>query len=345
MPNQALIQEVQRLDVIHTSWRDYALLLMNSTNDPLRSIWREKVVTSFVHWTFGKGSISEENLLGMEILSELPTSFTKRIVDDAFSPEGDGSWHKLKRLPRGKRMEVHIGHYPQESMSNEAFQCVKYIIDHFDQYGQLIDNSPTLHAMWVMAQMSDGACVTGDEILTYVLELPINDAKHSNVVDVCLNVFSRGIPSDKYKKYWRSDRIEGFPKNTASDASEIFNIVWDPSDPNYDSNAKEAAIQSIIANWEPSKDLTPQRAAENFIKFCSVILKEDVAWSPCWKKIAICILKNDVTFKYAGFAATLRERQAREDAFDAFDQQKKAQEEAKRQALAQARAIEERNKE
>ena len=46
------------------------------------------------------------------------------------------------------------------------------------------------------------------------------------------------------------------------------------------------------------------------------------------KKVAICILKNDVTMKYAGFAPTLRERIARENAIAAFSNKQKERDEA-----------------
>lgn len=284
------ISLLKELQVIHTTWKDYTLLLLNSTPDPLRSIWREKVVTSLSHWNFNAGSISEGNLIGTEVLTVLPSEFTQMVVDDSFEPDG---WYKMTRLAGSKRMKVFLGHYPQESISNEANLCIKYIIKHWDKYSHLIFDTPMLKRMWDLAQHSGGKCILPDEILTYILEKPVNDSKYGGWIDVAYDVFTNGIPSDKYKEYWKNDKIEGFPLDV-------------------------------------DEDIEVQK--KNFLNLCDIILKEDVSMSPCWKKIAICILKNDVSFKYAGFGSTLRERQAREEAIAAFSTKQEEKEKAKIEA-------------
>lgn len=311
-------KDIEDLNNIHITWRDYTLLMLNSTNDPLRSIWREKVVTSLSHWSFGTGSICEGNLAGLEILSALPNEFTEKVVDDHFEP---GVWRKEGRLIRSKRMNVFLGHYPQESLSNEANLCLKYLVKHWDEYGHLIYETPILYKIWTLAQKSGGKCLIPDEILTYILEKPINDKDEAPWVEVCDDVFTNGIPSDKFKKYWKSDKIEGYPlAEEIPDSKEIF--------------FERKVLEDGTVEIGNPIDLEAQK--KNFLDLCDIMLKESVAWSPCWKKIAICILKNDVTMKYAGFGATLKERLAREDAIAAFstkqEEKEKAKEEAKRLA-------------
>lgn len=304
------LKEIKDLNIIHTTWKDYALMLLNSTPDPLRSVWREKVVTSLTHWKFSNGSISEGNVAGCEVLSELPDTFTKMVVDDAFYK---GVWKKLGRLSGSKRMKVYLGNYPQESISNEANLCLKYIIKHWDEdfedgmkYKDLIEASPLLSRMWDFAQKSQGKCVLPDEVCTYILEKPVDDSKYGVWIDVSEDIFTNGIPSEKFKDYWKSDKIEGFP-------------------------------------FEVESDIEMQK--KYFLSMCDIILKEDVSMSPCWKKICICILKNDTSMKYAGFGATLRERQAREDAIAAFSTKEEEKKKAKLEAEKLAAKIEKENKE
>ena len=45
-------QEILELNHIRTTWKDYCLLLLNSTPDPLRSNWRKKLITAVVHSEF-----------------------------------------------------------------------------------------------------------------------------------------------------------------------------------------------------------------------------------------------------------------------------------------------------
>lgn len=320
------LDELKSLNVIHITWRDYTLLMLNSTNDPLRTIWREKVVTSLSHWSFNTGSIDEGNLAGVEILAALPDEFTEKVVDDAWS---DLDWSKEGRLARSKRMNVFLGHYPQESLSNEANLCMKYIINHWDEYGHLINEIPVLSRIWELAQMSGGKCVLPDEVLTYILEKPVNDKKQAPWIDVAHDIFTNGIPSETYNKYWKSDKIEGYP---------LAEFIPDTEEKWFERKVLEDGTVEIgnAISFEDQK--------ENFLKVCDIFLKESVSWSPCWKKIAICILKNDVSMKYAGFGATLRERLAREDAIAAFETKKEEKEAAKANAKALAEKIEKENK-
>ena len=342
------IKEIKELDHIRVTWRDYALMLLNSTSNQsgLRDIWREKVITSYVHWTQGHGSISEVNLNGLEVMSELPSDFTMSIVDDYYVNDPQYSWRKLGRLPGSKRMKVHIGKYPQESLSNEAYLCIKAILNDWENKSHMIENSTFLTRMWKIAQMSDGDALTQDEVLTYILEKPVNDNKYGAWMIPTIDVFLNGIPSDKYKKYWRSDKIEGFPLN-AKNRDELMEIIsgvsFNPNDEHYSFEEMEAKVEEFIDKYECN--LPIEKQIENMDKMCAnKVLKEDLAYSPAWKKIAVCILKNDVSFKYAGFAPTLRERKAREEAIAAFETRKEEKNKAREEAKRLAKQIEKKRK-
>jgi len=322
-----IMKELNRLNTIKTSWKDYTLMMLNSTADPLRTIWREKITTSLKHWSFDKGSISDGNIAGIEILSVLPSEFTEMVADDHFEV---GEWKKLDRLAGSKRMNVFVGHYGQESFSNEANTCIKYLVSHFDtpilECGnktgkEVISQTLLLCSIWDFAQKSGGKCISDDELLTYLLEKTINDDQYGAWIDVADDVFMNGIPSDKYAKYWKSDKIEGYPL-AISDIDHAMEYY---------------TRDGIEISLEDQK--------KNFLSVCDIFLKENVAWAACWKKVAICILKNDVTMKYAGFGATLRERQAREEAIAAFSAKEEEKKKAKEEAKALALKIEKENQE
>ncbi len=412
------VELLKELGVIHTTWRDYTLMMLNSTAEPLRSIWREKICTSVTHWSFNKGSISEGNVAGTEVLSLLPDALTEKVCDDIFHYN---SWKKLTRLNGSKRLNVFLGHYPQESLSNEAALCLKYIVNHWNEeidfpltgsmipedrwdnvkkYSDIIKYTDVLNKMFKLACMTDGKCLLPDEILTYILERPVNDNKFGGWIDVNVNIFSNGIPSDKFKKEWKSDKIEGFPLNCANEKikenclSILSTIYWDPKSDNYMLEDKEEKLNEFFDMYEPDFDifggkenkqaepegidksnnsnsthydnkqaepegkenkvenkLKSQKQAKNddFLgkidKLVGVMFKEDVSMSPCWKKIAICILKNDVSMKYAGFGSTYKERIAREEALAAFSTKQSEKEQAEKNAKALAAKIEKENRE
>lgn len=353
-------KELASLDHIHLSWRDYALLLLNSAQQPLRDIWHEKFMTSLHHWNVKDGSISESNVAGLEILSELPSEWTSKIVDDWYEEDGTFSWHKISRLSGSKRMKVHIGNYPQESLSNEANLCVKHLLRNWETEcfdgktgKQMLMESFTLKRVFKLAQMSGGQCISQDELLTYLLERPINDSNHAGFVYAATDIFLNGIPSEKFAKYWKSKQIEGFPVNggTLNQENELNNsflkeildkTVWDPSDKNFSLQERDQNIDLVLEKYICG--LSQEDQLRNMEMFCDVMLKEDVAYSPCYKKICICVLKNDVSFKYCGFGATLRERQAREAAISAFETNQEEKEKAKQNALALAEQLKKENR-
>jgi len=285
---QDIVNEINELNNIHITWRDYTLMMLNSTADPLRTIWREKLVSSIISTEFKKSSTCEGNLVGLKILSLLPSEFTQSIVNDSFE---EGEIKLLGRLSGSKRMGLIIGHYPQESPAEETRLCLHYIIDNWDEYGHFINEIPTLRKIWDISQISHGKCLYPDEILTYTLERYI-DEENDGWIDVVYDIFLNGIDDKKFKKYYFNDKLVGFPLT-------------------------------------PPRNLEEQQ--ENFINFIDIFLKEDITSIASWKRIAICILKNDVSFSYAGFGKTFKEKQAREEAIAAFslkeEEKKKAKEE------------------
>jgi hypothetical protein len=340
------MSELNELDRIHITWRDYALMLVNSTgnNGGLRDIWHEKILTSFEHWNCKDGSISEVNINGLEVLTELPSDFTKSVVDDHYERDGEHSWKKLERLAGSKRMKVHVGKYPQESLSNEAYLCLKVVMQDMGNLEWMVWQSPLLTRMWKLAQMTDGAVVTQDEMLTYILERHVDDTKYGSWIPCAVEIALKGPPSKKYEKYWKTAQIEGFPlhaENQQECLDILSEIVWDPSDQRYSLENVWNALERLFDVYRCS--LSMQEQIKNMDFMCQQrVLREDVSYSPCWKKIAICVLKNDVSFKFCGFGATLRERQAREEAIAAFDTKQEEREKAKAEAL---RIAEQRKKE
>lgn len=329
--------ELKELNNIHTSWKDYSLLLLNSTPEPLRSIWQEKVVTSLLHWGFRFGSMTEGNIIGIEILCLLPDWFTEMVVDDV-----KHTFNKLDRLKGSKRLNIHLGGYSQEALSNEAALCLKFIVNHWNEkvdrkntdenietYKDLIFKNPYLSKMWNFAQKSGGRCLIPDELLTYILEKEYSE-EHGSWIDVCEDVFTNGCPSTKYAQYWKTMKdsnfgpMEGYPFAEFVESSKEWYVTTSNPD---------GSIGHIA-------ELKLEEQKNNFIKVVDIVLKEDLEMSTGWKKIAICILKNDVSFKYAGFAPTYREQEVRQQALGAFSQKQEEKKLAQQEAERLAKQIE-----
>ena len=276
------ISRIKVLDNIHTTWRDYALLLVNSTNGPLRQNWRGKIVTMMIHSQFFFNSVFESHLIGLQILSELPNWLTKKVVDDVWEY---GKWEFNERCVGSKRPKIRLGHLPQDSLDNEALMCMEWILDHWNEHKDIIFNSKLLSSIWQLAQDSGGKCLYPDEVLTYQLDKKIGDLPGA-WIDVCRDVFTNGIPSQTYKKYWYSTAIPGFP--LAAPATEA-------------------------------------EAIENMRTLLQKALKEDTQSCASWKRACICVLKNDVSWKYAGFATSSNDRLTIVECLKAFRESKEGQ--------------------
>lgn len=294
LSKEELIEKAKKLNKIHMSWKDYALFLLNTADPESRENWRAKFVTSMTHWQFNTGSISESNIIGLEVLSSLPSDFTQEVCDDSWER---GEWYRDKRLAGSKRQVVCLGHYPQESLSNEANMCIRAILSDWDRYNHMIFESDYISRMWEFSQKSGGLCVTQDEILTYTLEKETNERIPAYWVDVAEDVLKNGVEDYKYKKEYRTKKLEGYP------LAEGSGYKW--------------------ISTENGQELTLDQMKDNFERMCDIILKEDISYSPSYKKLAITILKNDKTGTYMGFQPTLKERRARQEAMAAFAVQEK----------------------
>jgi predicted phosphoadenosine phosphosulfate sulfurtransferase len=173
------------------------------------------------------------------------------------------------------------------------------------------------------------------------LEKPVDDKRHGAWISAAVDVLMNGRPSDKYEKYWKTEAVDGFPLNASNrdESIQALNAVnFKPESEEYSLDEMYVRLDSFFDTYECSLPMEQQRM--NMDDICkNKVLREDVAYSPCWKKIAICVLKNDVSFKFCGFGATLRERQAREEAIAAFDTKQSEKESAKAEALRLAEQI------
>ena len=139
--------------------------MLNTSGEPMRSSGREKTVTSIFHWTYGCGAIGEGQLIALEVRSDLPDDYTESLVDDHWDW---GAWHKIARIKRSKQMKVQLGHYPQETITNEAWICIQDILCR--KAWSMIRETPALKALWNYAQRTGGKTVAPDELLAVLLE-------------------------------------------------------------------------------------------------------------------------------------------------------------------------------
>ena len=136
------LEEMKSLAVIHTTWEEYCLYLLNTSDEPAKSIWRQKMVTSILSWKYSEGSVEPSTVDALNILSEIDPSIVKLVTDDVWTKD---DYHIGGILPISGKQNLSISHYPQESLEKEVQMCISYIIENklFDE----IDKSPSLKSI------------------------------------------------------------------------------------------------------------------------------------------------------------------------------------------------------
>ena len=152
------IKYLKSLNHIHTTWKDYCLYMLNTTNEPIRSIWREKMITSIQSWKFGTGSVPDPTIDALEILSDLPSEFTLKVTDDAWERE---DWKTFGRLPISGKHVLSIAKYPQESLEKEALDCVKEVVKNKDV--ELVKSVPKMRELFDLWNKQGGKSITALE--------------------------------------------------------------------------------------------------------------------------------------------------------------------------------------
>lgn len=146
---------LESLRLVHTTWRDYCLYMLNTTSEPIRSIWREKMITSIMSWKFSTGSVNESTLDALTVLTELDNDFTKKITDDFWEKE---DWRTFGRLNISGKHVLSISKYPQESLEKEALMCIERIIDEQDM--TMLESSDKLTELALLWNEQGGRSLT-----------------------------------------------------------------------------------------------------------------------------------------------------------------------------------------
>lgn len=144
------------LNKIHVTWRDYCLYMLNTTQDPLKSIWREKMVTSILSWKLSTGSVPDPTLDALEVLSDMPNDHTMKLFDDSWER---ADYKVSGRLNISGKWVLSISHYPQESLEKEALMVIEDIIKRKDT--AMLEMSPKLVALADEWNAKDGKSITG----------------------------------------------------------------------------------------------------------------------------------------------------------------------------------------
>ena len=113
------------LDVIHNSWRDYALFLLNTSNAQALESTREKVVTSITSWKYGTGSTPETTLSALKVLSDIPEELSMEMLDQNWNHD---SFVVKGRLNISGKYKVSISQYPMESLEKMAYKTLHHLL-------------------------------------------------------------------------------------------------------------------------------------------------------------------------------------------------------------------------
>lgn len=126
---------------IDTTWKDYALYMLNTTKDPLRTIWQEKMVTSILSWKYSAGSVNQSTIDALSVMTELPDGFTDYMINDHWDKT---LWNTFGKLAVSKKIVLALEHYPEESLEKEAQVCLLKLLDlRTEKSEELLKSSPT----------------------------------------------------------------------------------------------------------------------------------------------------------------------------------------------------------
>lgn len=145
----------QALRVVHTTWKDYCLYMLNTTDDPIKSIWREKMITSILSWKYGTGSVQNSTLDALKILTDLDNEYTMGLFDDAWESK---DWNVFGRINISGKHVLSISKYPQESLEKEVLIAIEDIAERKDT--GMLESSQTLHDLAVLWNEQGGKSLT-----------------------------------------------------------------------------------------------------------------------------------------------------------------------------------------
>ena len=133
-------EEIRKLNNIHITWKDYCLYMLNTSLEPAKSNWRNKMITDILKLRFQAVVCPLSTKDALQILTELPDDFTNELNDDIWH---ENDWRFFGSHRRSKKDLIAIVRYPQESLEQETLNCIKYICEKKDE--NLINSSPTLY--------------------------------------------------------------------------------------------------------------------------------------------------------------------------------------------------------
>lgn len=146
---------IDSLRIIKTTWKDYCLYMLNTTNEPIKSIWREKMVTSILSWKYGTGSVEYSTIDALKVLTGLDSDYTMKIVDDYWEED---DWKVFGRLNISGKFVLSLSKYPQESLEKEALLCIEDIVERRDM--DMLKSSPRLYELALMWNRQGGKSLT-----------------------------------------------------------------------------------------------------------------------------------------------------------------------------------------
>lgn len=209
---------------IHYTWRDYALNFLNTTQEPLRTNWREKLVTSILSWKHHNGSSEDSTIDALEVLSELSEDIVYAVTDDYWTKE---DFKFFGRTNISGKAILSISHYPQESLEKEALMCIQYLCE--AKRLDLIKASPKLYELAQLWNRQGGKSLTPHQVHRNYI------GKEDNRIDE--------LPSDKIPK----EGTDEFYNNVVSGAG-----IWFKENVHSTSSFKRVSIAMLKndATWK-----------------------------------------------------------------------------------------------
>ena len=142
---------------VHHTWQDYFYHLLNTSSEPFRTNWRNKIVSSILASRFQGESMSHASLDALKMMTELDNDLTMSLVDDFWTED---MWKQHGKL-KSNKIIISLCKSPQESLTMEAQKIVTHALENGMLYDLMIQ-SPTLKKL--VERWENGDILSAEEV-------------------------------------------------------------------------------------------------------------------------------------------------------------------------------------
>lgn len=108
---------------ITTTWREYCLFLLNTSSEPAKSIWRDKLINVILANRFVPRKCPKTTYLALKLMSEIPIEIQREILEETWTCS---DW---AAAPYKDSYDISVSKTPQESPEEECRVLINHCLN------------------------------------------------------------------------------------------------------------------------------------------------------------------------------------------------------------------------